>query len=83
MVAGEPFTGDVLKCELKPLDRSDYPVQFTDAQWAQLQQLFSAGVCDYSKPGVDQQPTMAWMSYADGPGGKPLGPAPTSTAVGK
>jgi hypothetical protein len=84
MVAGEPFTGDVLKCQLKPLDKSDfYPLQFTDAQWAQLQQTYPSGVCDYSKPGVDQQPTLAWMNYADGPGGKPLGAAPISKVAGK
>src|SRR6202035_832584 len=61
MVAGEPFTGDVLKCQLKALNRSDYyPVQFTDDEWAQLEKTFPTGVCDYSKPGVDQQPTIAW-----------------------
>ena len=81
MVAGEPFTGDVLKCQLKPLNKADfYPVQFTDAEWAQLQQTFPTGVCDYSKPGVDQQPTVAWMTYAAGPGGQPLPPAPVSKA---
>lgn len=80
MVAGEPFTGDVIKCRLKPLSRSGYfPVQFTDAEWAQLQQVFPGGVCDYTKPGVDQQPTIAWMSYAAGPGGKPIGSSPVST----
>jgi hypothetical protein len=74
-----PFTGDVLKCQLKALDMADYyPVQFTDAEWTQLQQTFPTGVCDYSQPGVDQQPTIPWMSYASGPGGKPLGPAPVS-----
>jgi len=29
-------------------------------------------VCDYSKPGYGQQPTIPWMGYAAGPGGKPL-----------
>ena len=82
MVAGEPFTGDVLKCQLKPLDRSDYyPLQFTDDEWAQLEKTFPTGVCDYSKPGVDQQPTNPWMTYQNGPGGQPLGPAPTSQPV--
>ena len=47
---------------------------FTDAQWAQLQATFPTGVCDYSKPGVDQQPPKArWLTFADGPGGRPLG----------
>ena len=40
MGAGGPLTDDVMKCQLKPLRRDDYPVTFTDAQWAQLQQAF-------------------------------------------
>ena len=40
MVAGGPNTDDVLKCQLKPLNRADYNVSFTDAQWARLQQTF-------------------------------------------
>jgi hypothetical protein len=78
MVAGEPFTGDVLKCQLKALDRADYAGAIPalgDAEFAQLQTIFPRGVCDYSKPGVGQQLTIPWLSYASGPGGKPL-PAP-------
>ena len=78
------MTDDVLKCQLKPLRRDDYPVTFTDAQWAALQKAFPTGVCDYSKPGVDQHGATAWLTYqnAEGAvvyGGKPLGPAPGST----
>ena len=36
--AGEPMTNDVMKCQLGPLRRDDYPVTFTDDQWKQLQQ---------------------------------------------
>jgi len=54
LAASEPMTDDVMKCQLKPLRRDDYPVTFTDAEWAQLQNAFPGGVCDYSKPGVDQ-----------------------------
>ena len=36
-----------------------------DAQWTTLQQLFTDGVCDYAKPGVGQQPTIAWQTYQD------------------
>ena len=80
MVAGEPFTGDTVKCQFKPLDRANYTqaVAFTDADWTRLQKIFPTGVCDYSKPGVEQQPTTAWMGYAAGPGGVPLGEAPVS-----
>jgi len=79
MVAGGPNTNDVFKCQLKPLDRGSYNVAFTDAQWARLQQTFPAGVCDFSKPGVGQQPpTAPWLTFSAGPGGAPLGPPPTA-----
>lgn len=76
-VAGQPFTGDVIKCQLKPLRQSDYfPLVFDNAQWAKLKAIFPTGVCDYTKPGVEQQPTIPWVTYADGPGGQPLPAAP-------
>jgi Tannase-like family of unknown function (DUF6351) len=57
MVAGEPLENDVLKCRLKPLDRRDYKVTFTAAEWAELREIFPTGVCNYDKPGVGQEPT--------------------------
>jgi hypothetical protein len=64
MVAGEPVENDVLKCHLKPLDRRDYKVTFTAAEWAELAATFPTGVCDYSKFGVGQEPTDGvWQSY--------------------
>lgn len=67
------LTGDNIKCQLKPLAKSDYQsIQFTDAQWSQLQATFPNDVCDYSKPAVGRQPTVAWMGYSNGPGGRPL-----------
>ncbi len=84
--AGEPMTDDVMKCQLKPLQRSDYPVSFTDAQWSLLEQAFPTGVCDYSKPGVSQHGAVAWLTYQDARGrviygGRPLGPAPVSHPI--
>jgi hypothetical protein len=84
--ADEPMTDDVMKCQLKPLRRDDYPVTFTDAQWQQLQQAFPAGVCDYGKPGVSQHGALAWLTYQDKRGrviygGKRLGSAPVSRRV--
>jgi hypothetical protein len=67
-----------MKCQLKPINRADYNVAFTDAQWASLQTTFSSGVCDYSKPGVGQVAPEPWQTFADGPGGHPLPEAPTS-----
>jgi len=55
-VAGEPLQNNVLKCHLKPLDKRDYKVSFTSAEMAQLHAIFPEGVCDYSRPGVGQEP---------------------------
>jgi hypothetical protein len=78
LVAGWPFTLDHFKCQLKPLNPADYPVSFTPDQWARLQQAFPTGVCDYGKPPVGKQPSIPWITFADGPGGRPLGDPPTS-----
>lgn len=77
--AGAPLAHDVLKCALKPLVRTDYAAgTFSDAQWTRLQAAFPEGVCDWSKPGIGQQPSLPWLTFADGPGGRPLGEAPRS-----
>jgi hypothetical protein len=55
-VAGSPLAADVIKCQLKAISPSDYKVAFSAAEMAQLKQIFPGGVCDWSKPGVDQQP---------------------------
>ena len=57
MVVGEPRTGDVLKCQLRPLSRTDYQVSFGDTEREELMRVFPTGVCDYSKPGVNQGST--------------------------
>jgi Tannase-like family of unknown function (DUF6351) len=84
--ADGPLSEDVMKCQLKPLRRDDYPVVFTDDQWSKLQKAFPGGVCDYSKPGVSQHGAVAWLTYQDRRGhviygGKPMGPAPVSRRV--
>ena len=87
MVAGDSITTDRNKCRLKPLDRRDYGgVSFTDAQWSALRKTFPAGVCDFSKRGVDQQPTIAWQTYQDAHGkviygGRRMGAPPRSTPI--
>lgn len=85
--AGEPITNDIWACQLKPLTPADFAgpttVTFTSAEWAELQKAFPAGVCDWSKPGIDQQPAEPWQTYQNAQGqpiygGRPLGPAPVS-----
>ena len=86
MSAGMPASDDILECRLQPLRRASYPMQFTDAQWRELEATFPDGVCNYNKPGVDQRGAIAWLTYqrADGHvvyGGRPLGPPPESRLV--
>jgi len=63
IVAGGPLEGGIFKCELKSVDTalgdgSYGAVLFNDAQQARLKAIFSAGVCDYTKP--DQgRPTLS------------------------
>ena len=64
IVAGGPATGNVFKCELKPIDKGDYKRPVTDAQLAQLRNVFPQGVCDYTKKGVMQRPVSGtWLTY--------------------
>lgn len=88
-VAGDTDTGDNFDCQLRPLDRGDdYGlVPFTDAQWAQLEELFADGVCDYRAPGIGKQKTVSWLTYVDAgggmiAGGKPLPPPPANSDTG-
>ncbi|HJR19204.1 MAG TPA: DUF6351 family protein [Actinomycetota bacterium] len=79
VVAGESIATDNNKCRLKPLRRTDYlPVTFTEPQWAQVQAAFPTGVCDWSKPGVDEQDTIPWQTYDGVVGGRGLGAVPAS-----
>jgi hypothetical protein len=90
VVAGESISTDNMECQLKPLRRSDYyPIEFTEEQWKELEAAFPTGVCDFSKPGVGQQPTLPWQTYQSDAagggviyGGTPLGPAPAGSGEG-
>jgi Tannase-like family of unknown function (DUF6351) len=79
-VAGGSLTENILKCQLKPLNAADYlPATFSAAQLVRLFAAFPDGVCDWSKPGVGQQPAVSPLTFENGPGGEPLGPPPSST----
>lgn len=65
IVAGAPASGDILKCQLKPMRAEDYRVAWTGQEWTRLQAIFSGGVCDWSRPGVNQRPFEGgWLSWA-------------------
>ena len=47
----------------------DYKVAFTATELAQLNSIFPDGVCDWSKPGVNQSPSDGpWIIFGDTPG---------------
>lgn len=69
-VAGGPIASDIIKCQLKPIDPADYKVAFSTAEMAKLRQVFPAGVCDWTKPGVEQQRSAGtWQVFKGTPGG--------------
>jgi hypothetical protein len=69
MVAGAPITDDTLKCQLKPVDAAlgdgTYGTAvFSDAEKTRLRTIFPAGVCEYTKPGVEQVPLKGtWLFF--------------------
>lgn len=67
-VAGAPLANNIVACELRPPGRFDYAVQFTEEEFAELQQIFSAGVCDWSqddRSGASHQGV--WTSFGPSP----------------
>jgi hypothetical protein len=56
LVAGGPIADDIAKCQLKPIDARDYEVEFSPDDMGRLRAIFPGGVCDYSRPGVNQAP---------------------------
>jgi hypothetical protein len=45
-----------MKCQLKPINFADYRAPFNESQQARLRAIFPGGVCDFTKPGVNQVP---------------------------
>jgi hypothetical protein len=66
-VAGAPIALDIIKCQLKRVDMSDYKVPFTAQQRARLNDIFPKGVCDWSKRGVEQVKAVPWASFGPSP----------------
>jgi hypothetical protein len=63
-VAGSPLSADVMKCQLRPISVEDYTVTFSAADMTRLRRIFPDGVCDWSKPGVEQQkPAGPWQRF--------------------
>ncbi|TMH12122.1 MAG: hypothetical protein E6H68_14525 [Betaproteobacteria bacterium] len=66
-VAGGPIQANRYKCQLKPINLADYTVTFPPAEIARLSSTFPAGVCDWSKPGVNQTGVVTWPSFGPSP----------------
>jgi len=66
MVAGAPLVDDIVKCHLRPLDPDDYPVPLAREEWDRLEVIFPEGVCDWSRPGIGQEPQVGfWLRAVD------------------
>lgn len=67
IVAGGPLASDVITCRRTSPERWDYPAMSV-RQWHRLRQIFSAGVCDYDRPGVDEVPIGGTWAFFSAPG---------------
>jgi hypothetical protein len=68
-VAGGPLDASVLKCQLKPIDPHDYSRQLSPLELQRLRAVFPSGVCDWSRPGVNQVRVVPWASFGPAPEG--------------
>ena len=64
---GGPLSGNVLKCQLMPIDREDYEVPLTDDQWSRMLSTLPDGVCDWSVKGVGQIDVVTYPSVGPSP----------------
>src|SRR3989442_14142045 len=78
IAAGGPMANDVMKCELKPLNRLDYlPVTFTDAQWRRVPTAVPNGLCDFHPAPPNRLPAAEGAAAIDRLG---VGPGPRAAA---
>lgn len=63
MVSGQGLGSPTAKCVLRPIDLADYP-PLSPLQEARLRAAFPGGVCDWTRPGIGEQPlTGTWLSF--------------------
>jgi hypothetical protein len=80
-IAGGPLAENILKCQLRPINRADYnPVGLSDAQFDRMKAVFPDGVCDFTKPGVGQQDAAGPLDFSAGAGGVPFPDPPQMKA---
>ncbi len=69
-----PVSNDIVICQKKPVDPTDYVWPFTPEELGALGRIFPDGVCDYTKPGIEQQPLMG-TRLSFGPAGERASPS--------
>jgi hypothetical protein len=75
MVAGMPRSGDIIRCQKKPVDARDYEADLTAEQLNEIAAIFPEGVCDYTRPAAgDVEESLIWPSI----GGRQRLPEPVS-----
>ena len=63
-VAGAPLANDIVSCQLRSINSADYAVGFTQAQYAELNEIFPEGVCDWSRGDVSSAAHQGtWKSF--------------------
>ena len=63
LVAGMPVDSLVAKCQLQPINPADYSGA-SPAQLTRLGQIFPNGVCDFSRPGMEEKGLSGtWQSF--------------------
>jgi hypothetical protein len=67
IVAGGPLASDVISCRTQEPRRRDYPAM-RDSDWQRLRAVFPQGVCDYDRPGVDEQSMRGTWATFSAPG---------------
>lgn len=67
-VAGAPLANDIVSCVRKTLNPRDYAVEFSAEQWQQLQEVFPAGVCDWTRGDANGAAYQgSWLSVGPSP----------------
>jgi hypothetical protein len=77
-VAGGPLAENIIKCQLRPIDAAEYGGRLSSGQLTRMAAVFGGGVCDWSKPGVGQQPAQGTLTFKAGAGGAAMPAAPVS-----
>lgn len=68
IAAGAKLANDVVSCQLRAVNPADYSVAFSPEQTAQLNKVFSRGVCDWSRGDASAARYQGtWVSFGPSP----------------